>query len=69
MAVSVGLFACTYSTYVLHGILRDTDNQLAVPHRLGKWAMPRGLVMGYMVAMAIGEIGGFAVIFSGAMLA
>ena len=69
MGVAVGFFASTYSTYILHGFLRDTDNQLAAPHKLGKWSVPRGLVLGYMVAMAIGEIGGFAVIFTGAMLA
>ena len=69
MAVAVGFFAVTYSTYILHGLLRDTDNQLAAPHKLGKRTIPRGLVLGYMVAMAIGEIGGFAVIFTGAMLA
>ena len=56
-------------TYILHGFLRDTDNQLAAPHKLGKWTIPRRLVLGYMAAMAIGEIGGFAVIFTGAMLA
>ena len=69
MAVAVGFFASAISTYILHGFLRDTDNQLAVPHTLGKGTMPRGLVLGYMVALTVGEIGGFAVIFSGAMLA
>lgn len=69
VAVAVALFASAEATYILHGLLRDTDNQLARPHRLGRRKLPGGLVHGYMVLLAAGEIGGFLVVFSGAMLA
>src|SRR5690606_34663195 len=31
----VVFFALAVGTYVVHGLLRDTDNQLARPHKLG----------------------------------
>lgn len=69
MVVVVGFLVSTYSPYIIHGLLGDTDNQFAVPHKLGKGTIPRGLVYGFMVVMSIGVIGGFAVLFTGAMLA
>lgn len=69
VGVAVGFFATAQSTYLLHGMLRDTDNQLERPHKLGSSELPGALVHGYMIALAIGEIGGFLVVFSGAMLA
>jgi hypothetical protein len=69
VAVSVAFFATALSTYLLHGLLKDTDNQLARPHKLGRGEIPGALVHGYMVALAVGEIGGFLVVFTGAMWA
>lgn len=58
-------FAFAISTYVLHGLLRDTDNQLKNPHRLGKATLPGVLLHGFMWALAIAEIGGFGVLLWG----
>jgi hypothetical protein len=58
-------FAAAIATYVLHGILRDTDNQLRHPHRLGTRTLPSLIIHGFMWALAIGEIGGFAVLLWG----
>lgn len=58
-------FALAISTYVLHGILRDTDNQLRSPHRLGKGTLPGVLLHGFMWTLAIAEIGGFSVLLWG----
>jgi hypothetical protein len=58
-------FAAAIGTYLLHGLLRDTDNQLRSPHRLGKAALPGVLIHGFMGALAIGEIGGFAILLWG----
>lgn len=69
VGVSVALFASALSTYLLHGFLQDTDNQLARPHTLGHAHLPGALVHGYMVVLAVGEIGGFLVVFTGAMWA
>ena len=65
----VVFFALAVSTYVVHGLLRDTENQLARPHRLGRGELPPALVMAFMVALSIFEIGGFAVLFYGAIVA
>lgn len=61
----VVFFAVTILGYVLHGALRDTDNQLRRPHRLGTRTIPGGLMLGFMSALVVGEVGGFLVILSG----
>jgi len=58
-------FAAAIATYVIHGILRDTDNQLRNPHRLGQRTLPALMIHGFMWALAIGEIGGFAILLWG----
>lgn len=58
-------FALAIQSYILHGILRDTDNQLRRPHRLGKGTLPGVLIHGFMWALAVGEIGGFVVLLVG----
>lgn len=58
-------FGAAIATYALHGLLRDTDNQLARPHRLGPLTLPGVLLHGFMVALVLGEVGGFLVLFAG----
>lgn len=58
-------FAAAIATYVIHGILRDTDNQLRNPHRLGRRTLPALVIHGFMWALAAGEIGGFAILLWG----
>lgn len=58
-------FAAAIGTYLLHGLLRDTDNQFATPHRLGRMTLPGLLIHGFMGLLALGEIGGFAVLLWG----
>lgn len=69
VAVAVAFFATAQSTYLIHGVLRDTDNQLARPYRLGGHELPPWLVHGYMLVLIGGEVGGFLVVFTGAMMA
>jgi hypothetical protein len=64
-AVTIGFFAAAVLGYVVHGVLRDTDNQLAVPHRLGARTIPPGAMRAFMVVLAAAEIGGFVVVFAG----
>lgn len=54
--VAVTFFVGAIGSYLLHGALRDTDNQFAHP--------VRGLGAA-MAALIVGEIGGFAVVFAG----
>lgn len=49
-------------------VMTDTDNQLRKPHRLGKGTLPGGLMVVFMWALIVGEIGGFLVLFYGVIL-
>lgn len=67
--VAVGLpllfFAGAILSYVIHGWLEDTDNQFRRPHVLAAGTLSPHLVTAAMVALAVAEIGGFAVLFWG----
>ncbi len=65
--IPVLFFASAVATYALHGWLRDTDNQLARPHRLGHKTVPGGLIRVYMFGLIAGEIGGTAVLLAGVL--
>lgn len=62
---AITFFGFAQLTYLLHAILRDTDNQFLKPYRLGPWKMPAFLIHGSMVFLILGEIGGFVVLFWG----
>jgi hypothetical protein len=64
-AVMIAFFALAVFGYLVHGYLRDTDNQLLPPHRLGARTVPRAAMVAFMAALIAGEVGGFAVIFAG----
>ncbi len=66
--VSVGFYAAAIGTYVLHGLLRDTDNQLQKPHKLGHAELPSWAIGTFMLGLIVGEVGGAAVLFSGMVL-
>lgn len=68
VAVPILFFASAIAMYILHGILRDTDNQLRRPHVLGRGTVPGALITLYMVALIVGEIGGFAILFYGLLI-
>ncbi|HEY1075449.1 MAG TPA: hypothetical protein VGE51_02075 [Fontimonas sp.] len=68
VAVPILFFASAIAMYILHGILRDTDNQLRRPHVLGRGTVPGALIKLYMVALIVGEIGGFAILFYGLLI-
>lgn len=61
-------FAFAIVTYLIHGYLRDTDNQLRQPHVLGKSVIGGGMMRLLMGMLILGEIGGSAVIGVGAMM-
>ena len=63
--VLVVFFAAAVLGYVVHGALRDTDNQLARPHRLGTGTVSPAAMVTFMVALMVAEIGGFTLIFVG----
>ena len=67
--VLVAFFASAVAGYILHGVLRDTDNQLRIPHRLGGRVIPRGVMRAFMAALIVGEVGGFIVLLAGFLAA
>lgn len=58
-------FGSAIAMYIVHGILRDTDNQMRSPHRLGSMTLPGIVIHGFMWMLAAAEIGGFAVLLYG----
>lgn len=60
----VFFFAAVF-TYLVHGWLNDTRNQLAKPHRLGQLTLPGWMIHGFMGALAIVEIVGAGVLVAG----
>lgn len=69
-AVSMPLlfFAAAIAGYILHGLLRDTDNQLRHPHRLGALKLPRVAMRGFMWMLVAAEIGGFSILLYGFLI-
>ena len=62
-------FALAVLTYVIHGALNDTDNQLRRPHKLGEATLPPFLIRGFMGGLVLGEVGGFVVLLYGVAVA
>jgi len=68
VVVQVVFFALALSTYLVHGLLNDTDNQLARPHRLGQATLPPAVIMGFMISLIVAEVGGFVVLLYGVIV-
>ncbi|KAF9425111.1 hypothetical protein BGZ94_007827 [Podila epigama] len=59
-------FVTAVGSYAVHGILRDTTNQLKQPHKLGpKHAMPPWLIRLYMALLVTSEVVGCGVLTAG----
>lgn len=67
--VLVTYFAAAVLAYAVHGALRDTDNQLKRPHRLGTRTIGDRLMRTFMISLTTAEIGAFLVILSGYLAA
>jgi hypothetical protein len=62
-------FAFAIATYIMHGILQDTDNQFQKPYRLGRILLPPHLFHLFVWLLISGEVGGFLVLFVGFLCA
>ena len=65
VAAPLLFFALSIQIYIVHGFLRDTDNQMKKPHRLGKGSLPGWLLQAFMWLLVAAEIGGFLVLLFG----
>jgi hypothetical protein len=63
--VPMAFFASAVLIYGVHGVLRDTDNQMRRPHRLGKRHVHGRVLSAYIYLLISGELGGFIVLLSG----
>ncbi len=61
-------FAAAIVTYIIHGLLKDTDNQLEKPHKVGSMKLPTWLIPLFMGLLIVAEVGGSAVLGIGALL-
>ncbi len=58
-------FASAVVGYIIHGFLRDTNNQFQKPHRMGSRIIPPALLRTFMVALIAFEVGAFLVFHGG----
>lgn len=58
-------FAIAILMYIIHGALRDTDNQLRTPFKMGTATLPAPMMTIFMWSLIVAEIGGFVVLFFG----
>ena len=65
----VAYFAYAILLYIVHGALKDTDNQLRPPFRMGSLVLPPMFVGLSMWSLIVAEIGGFLVLFYGVLAA
>lgn len=63
--VSMIFYALAVLTYVVHGILQDTTNQVRRPHQLGPFHLPAWFFVAFMIVLSISLFGSFFVLFSG----
>ncbi|NGY06607.1 hypothetical protein [Solimonas terrae] len=68
-ALPLAFFALAIGGYVLHGWLGDTDNQFRRPQRIGGLTLPKHGLAVFMVLLVLAEVGGFVVLFAGALRA
>jgi uncharacterized membrane protein YhdT len=61
VTVPLVFFIAAIGSYILHGALRDTENQF---HPTPGW-----LIKGFMVALIVGEVGGTGVLVAGVIAA
>ncbi len=60
IAVNLIFFSFSIASYILHGWLKDTNNQFKQPHQLGKIQLPKMILRLAMILLVIGEVGATA---------
>lgn len=58
-------FALAIVSYIVHGVLGDTNNQLRAPFVLGPYRVPRRIIVAAMWALIVAEVGGTLILFAG----
>lgn len=63
VSVLVVFFGSAVLSYIIHGALRDTENQFAQPHQFGQLQLPPIFITTFMVLLIACEVGGFVILF------
>ncbi|TXJ09763.1 MAG: hypothetical protein E6Q25_02335 [Acinetobacter sp.] len=58
-------FFASVLSYIIHGILKDTNNQFRKPHQVAKWTLPSILMTLFMLALIVAEVGATLVLCLG----
>jgi hypothetical protein len=66
--VVVFYFATAITTYLVHGLLKDTENQLKAPHAISRLTISSKMISVYIWALIGAEIGGVLVLFYGVVI-
>ena len=69
VAVVLFYFLSAILIYLVHGLVKDTENQMAKPHKMAGREVSSGFVRVLMWTLIAGEVGGFLVIFYGVIQA
>ena len=62
---AISFFYLANIPYLIHAILRDTDNQFQKPYKIGTWAIPKIMFHGFMVLLITAELGGALILTIG----
>lgn len=66
--LNVIYFAMAIALYVIHGLLKDTSNQLRKPHRLGPLTLPSLSLHLAISSLIVAEVGGTLLLLAGAFM-
>lgn len=61
-------FVAAVLSYIVHGLLKDTTNQLKQPHQAGPWTLPPILMSLFMWSLIIVELGATTALWIGASI-
>ena len=68
-AAVVFYFAAAILSYMVHGLLQDTENQFKAPFQLGQINLSAHHVSAHMWMLIAAEVGGFLILFYGVLAA
>ena len=69
VVINLVFFSFSILSYVLHGLLKDTQNQFKHPQRIGSWSLPKGALALAMFFLIVGELGATLMLLLGALKA
>ncbi|WP_227591250.1 hypothetical protein [Acinetobacter shaoyimingii] len=66
--INIVFFSFSILSYILHGILKDTNNQFKRPHQMGKLTLPHMCMRIAMLSLILAELTGTGLLLLGLVL-